>query len=723
MTKHRGHRRPNDEQLHVLPMCVLDSKDEFGNAEDQQRKVESGSIEYLQSFPMTTRLHRQPVMCKRKRLKMAALARAAAGIVSRRGRGRGKSSLGLAAANALRVATHCRTVSAVRGCRPKHSHRGVTKFPHLPGGSYAANWTRATAPEQAAFYEDRTATNCSGDFSQAGVGKLRLTAPVQKTSPSTQSFLQSEYCSPPSYASLFPLYGADAISRHSAWSKNSISDDSRSGLLYGSVNIPPAYAHTWSMQGSENGHSQYTGIQQYSAGSRAEVPSYVNQIAGTSTVQREVDRLQCGLVSPVISASTPLPIPGSGHLPHHGMSLSSVIVSPYSIQSHSYHNISASLTNLHNFESRSVPHHPVSRSAVSAYNGRGDLESTSYDVYNDTCKLELLSNTAPSESSLRLPGLTNHSYKPVDNQMNAGSQLGAKRTSLADSLHQSAAENQTDVGSFLSDERNWRFPLDMLSDVAQCRPKLPEIGSVICRTSVSTSSPMTVQQSGVLSYGHNAEVDTNSSRPMLLQQLLAQSTPSAADVTSSQSVVSKEDTAPLEIFYDNAESFRDGEIGGVALALTHGSILFEVAKRELHATTALKNPNRSEPTRISLVFYQHRNLNAVNHGRRQYDLRLADRHQNQHGGTDFTTFVDGQQAPFTIDHHLLQDSTEVGRNQTRTQLTVDGHFQQSDTAVDNHGHLDGPRVDSGNFGTERVELSVQHVPTIDELAEVDLNDH
>ncbi len=81
---------------------------------------------------------------------------------------------------------------------------------------------------------------------------------------------------------------------------------------------------------------------------------------------------------------------------------------------------------------------------------------------------------------------------------------------------------------------------------------------------------------------------------------------------------------PIEREADNSHIFSNPEIGGVAIALSHGAVLFEVAKREQHATTALKNPDRYNPTRISLVFYQHKNLNNADHGEAEYQVKAEE---------------------------------------------------------------------------------------------------
>ena len=63
---------------------------------------------------------------------------------------------------------------------------------------------------------------------------------------------------------------------------------------------------------------------------------------------------------------------------------------------------------------------------------------------------------------------------------------------------------------------------------------------------------------------------------------------------------------------------------GIPFSLPHGSMLLELAKHEVHATTALSNPNRLLPTRVGLVFYQHSNLLLPQHAKEVYPIKQLE---------------------------------------------------------------------------------------------------
>ncbi|XP_073841916.1 ten-Eleven Translocation (TET) family protein isoform X3 [Musca autumnalis] len=95
-----------------------------------------------------------------------------------------------------------------------------------------------------------------------------------------------------------------------------------------------------------------------------------------------------------------------------------------------------------------------------------------------------------------------------------------------------------------------------------------------------------------------------------------------ASTTSSSTSNKIEPIGEISDFSENLEAFQDPQMGGVAIALNHGSVMIECAKHEMHSTTALKNPNRHEPTRMTLIFYQHRNLNRHHHGIDEWEEKM-----------------------------------------------------------------------------------------------------
>ena len=58
-------------------------------------------------------------------------------------------------------------------------------------------------------------------------------------------------------------------------------------------------------------------------------------------------------------------------------------------------------------------------------------------------------------------------------------------------------------------------------------------------------------------------------------------------------------------------------VGGIGFDLPTGSLLYECAKVETHATTKLQYPDRFSPERMSVVFYSHGRLLQRNHGNKR----------------------------------------------------------------------------------------------------------
>jgi len=112
---------------------------------------------------------------------------------------------------------------------------------------------------------------------------------------------------------------------------------------------------------------------------------------------------------------------------------------------------------------------------------------------------------------------------------------------------------------------------------------------------------------------------------------------------------------------DCLEAFDDPNIGGIALALTHGSVLIECAKQELHATTALKQPNRAHPHRIGLVFYQHKNLHHPLHGMEEFQRKRAIREFR-----DYVQWLKGNYVPTEAKLKAMIESGFVFPNEVKT---------------------------------------------------------
>ncbi|CAH6789764.1 Tet1 [Phodopus roborovskii] len=117
------------------------------------------------------------------------------------------------------------------------------------------------------------------------------------------------------------------------------------------------------------------------------------------------------------------------------------------------------------------------------------------------------------------------------------------------------------------------------------------------------------------------QLTSNQSYPLVTDEQRSAADEALSDDLSSDEII----ITQTEFLSDSEEVYYDPSFGGVAIAATHGSVLIEYARGEVHATTSLKKPNRAFPIRASLVYYQHKNLNLPRHGFDLYRIKYKPR--------------------------------------------------------------------------------------------------